>query len=34
MDEYRLQNSTVDLNSLVENTEKFETTEGMNYLKV
>ena len=34
MEDYRLQNSTVDLNSLVDNTEKFENTEGMNYLKV
>lgn len=34
MEDYRLQNSTVDLNSLVDNTEKLDSSHTMNYLRV
>ena len=34
MEDYRIQNDTVDLNSLVEESEIIDTMQPMNYLKV
>jgi hypothetical protein len=34
MEDYRLQNSTIDLNSLVDYSEKLDTKTTMNYLQV